>query len=193
MTNWNWLTVPGLALALSACTPAPVVAPADPVPPTTSAAASAVHDGTVTKVTDGDTVHVTGLSGAEETVRIVGIDTPETKDPRKPVQCGGPEATAFASVTLLGQHVHVVPDPTQDRVDRYGRTLAYIELIDANPTTKAPAGSDYSTLVAEAGWARAYIYDPRHPPQRITQIQAAESRASVMRRGIWSAMCEQSS
>ena len=186
MTNWNWLAATGLVLALSACSPTGTEVPGAAPDASTVELRS---DATVTRIVDGDTVKVTGSSGAEETLRIIGIDTPETKDPRKPVQCGGPEATAFASVTLLGKRVRVIPDPTQDRVDRYGRTLAYLELIDANPTTRAPADSDYSTLVAEAGWARTYIYNPRRPPQRIAQIQAAESRASAMRRGIWGEMC----
>lgn len=179
--NWNWLAGVTMVLALSACGPAPAAMPADP-PVSTS-------DGTVTKVTDGDTVHVTASNGAEATIRIIGIDTPETKDPRKPVQCGGKEATAFASVTLLGRSVHLVPDPTQDVTDRYGRTLAYVELAERNETTGDAADSDYSTLAAEAGWARAYIYRPAHPPQRIKQIQAAEGRASAARRGIWGALC----
>jgi len=153
----------------------------------------------VTKISDGDTVHVTSAGRGDETVRAVGADTPETRDPRKPVQCGGLQATQFAKDTLLGQAVHLVSDPTQGvldvktgrYVDRYRRTLAYIELVKRNEKTGAAAGSDYSTLVTEAGLARAYIYDRKHPPQRIAQIQAAEMRAHNAHRGIWGAMCAQ--
>jgi len=146
----------------------------------------------VTKVSDGDTVHITSAGRGDETVRALGADTPETHDPHRPgVQCGGRQATQFAKDTLLGKPVHLVLDPTQGTldsttgryVDRYHRTLAYIELGD---------GSDYSTLVTEAGLARAYIYDPRHPPQRIAQVQAAEMRAFNAHRGIWGALCAQS-
>jgi len=145
----------------------------------------------VTKVSDGDTVHITSPGLGDETVRALGTDTPETHDPHRPgVQCGGLEATQFAKDALLGKSVHLVSDPTQGAldnktgryVDRYHRTLAYIELGD---------GSDYSTLVTEAGLARAYIYDRKHPPQRIAQIQAAEMRAHNAHRGIWGAMCAQ--
>ena len=110
-------------------------------------------------------------------MRTLGVDTPEVKDPRKPIQCGGPEASQFARDTLLGQPVRLVGDPTQDQVDRYGRSLFYVELPDA---------TDYSTLVAENGWAHAYIYNPKRVPQRIGQIRAAEGQARAAGRGIWS-------
>src|SRR3712207_6257579 len=90
---------------------------------------------TVQKGVDGDTVD---LSDGRR-VRVLGIDTPETVDPDKPVECWGPEATAFAEATLLGKAVTVTGDPTQDAVDGYGRTLAYLTL---------PTGEDYSTLAA---------------------------------------------
>jgi micrococcal nuclease len=197
VTNWNWLAATGLVLTLTACGATGTGSP-NAAPDTSSAAPSSAPPSTsneqrfyatVVKVTDGDTIHVSVPSGAEETVRIVGIDTPETKDPRKPVQCGGPEATAFASTTLLGRNVRLVPDPTQAATDRYGRTLAYVELVDRNEITGAAADSDYSTLVTEAGLARAYIYDRAHPPQRIAQVQAAEMRAHNAHRGIWGAPC----
>ena len=213
MKNWNWLTAAGLVLTVSACgsasTDAPSSTPDTSSKPSSSAPATSTPpattdwqrtDGVVTKISDGDTVHVTSAGRGDETVRALGADTPETHDPRRPgVQCGGLAATQFAKDTLLGQAVHLVSDPTQGAldvktgryVDKFHRTLAYIELVNRNEKTGAAADSDYSTLVAEAGWARAYIYDPRRPPQRIAQIQAAESRASVMRRGIWGAMCAQ--
>ena len=120
-------------LALSACTPstAALDVPSSTGPP--------AYEATVSRVVDGDTVVVRGERSPAETVRVLSIDTPETKDPRKPVQCWGPEATAFATVTLLDQRVRLVPDPTQDAVDRYGRSLAYVELVERNPVTGAPA------------------------------------------------------
>ncbi|MGW5300716.1 thermonuclease family protein [Rhodococcus aetherivorans] len=56
----------------------------------------------------------------------MGIDTPETKKPGHTVGCWGPEATTFATGTLLNQPVALIADPTQDTVDAYGRTLAYV-------------------------------------------------------------------
>ena len=66
----------------------------------------------MTLIADGDTVHVTDPLGVKIKVRVLGIDTPETRDPQLPVQCWGPETTQFATATLLHQQVTVVGDPT---------------------------------------------------------------------------------
>jgi|tagenome__1003787_1003787.scaffolds.fasta_scaffold20401223_2 micrococcal nuclease len=75
----------------------------------------------VERVVDGDTIVVTG----GERVRFIGMDTPETKDPRKPVQCYGREASARTE-QLLPPGTAVVLVYDVDRTDRYGRTLAYV-------------------------------------------------------------------
>ena len=80
---------------------------------------------TVTKVVDGDTIWVDN-NGKREKIRMIGMDTPETVDPRKPVQCFGLEASAQAKTILSGQSVYLESDPSQDTVDKYGRTLAYV-------------------------------------------------------------------
>lgn len=78
-------------------------------------------DTTVERVVDGDTLVVAG----GHRVRLIGVDTPETKDPRKPVQCFGQEASAYVSSLLgEGEGVRLVGD-TEER-DVYGRTLAYV-------------------------------------------------------------------
>ena len=59
-------------------------------------------------------------------IRMIGLDTPETVDPRKPVQCFGREASAQANTILGGQSVYLETDPSQDTVDKYSRTLAYV-------------------------------------------------------------------
>ena len=161
------------ALALTACAPAPSA----PSPPSSS---TAVHEVTVTRVVDGDTVVVTAPSGAETKVRVLAIDTPETVAPARPVECGGPEASKFATDTLLYQIVELIPDPTQDPVDRWGRALAYVEL-RSGPS----AGQDYSVMAAANGMARSYVYDKTYPPQRIDEIRAAERRAVSQRLGLW--------
>jgi micrococcal nuclease len=104
--------------------------------------------GTVSRVVDGDTVHVTDGRGSRIKVRVLGIDTPETVDPRVPVQCWGPEATQFATTTLLNKKVTLVTDPTQATRDRYDRLLAYVYL---------PDGANYSVLAARAGAAHSYL------------------------------------
>src|SRR3954449_12548626 len=78
----------------------------------------------VTRVVDGDTVAVSidGAGGEERSVRLLGIDTPETHRPGTPIECGGPEASAnMARLTPPGTRVTLESDPSQDRVDRYGR------------------------------------------------------------------------
>ena len=79
--------------------------------------------GRVVKVVDGDTIHVQ-VGGAREKVRYIGVDTPETKDPRKPVQCFGERASQFNERLVGGERVRLVRD-VEER-DRYGRLLAYV-------------------------------------------------------------------
>ncbi|WP_299564361.1 thermonuclease family protein [uncultured Mycolicibacterium sp.] len=79
----------------------------------------------VLRVVDGDTIDVRDAVRGRLRIRVLGIDAPETRKPGYTVGCWGPEATAFAESTLLGQRVAVIPDPTQDRTDRYGRTYLH--------------------------------------------------------------------
>lgn len=124
---------------------------------------------TVTRVVDGDTAELSdGLK-----VRILGVDAPEVR----PAQCWAREATAFAKTTLLGQRVQAIGDPTQQRLDRYGRALLYLQL---------PDGRDFSVEAARAGAVRSYVYGGE-PVQRHAQIVAAEAEAKQARRGMWGA------
>ena len=76
------------------------------------------------RVVDGDTVQIT-INDATESVRLIGVDTPETVDERKPVQCYGPEASAHTKQLLpAGTAVHLERDA--EVRDKYGRLLAYI-------------------------------------------------------------------
>lgn len=183
----SWAAALTAVLVLSGCglSPSNQVLPVDP--PATGPAASATaglapidvgagRAGTVTRVVDGDTVEVTADGGGEVTVRVLGIDTPETKDPRRPVQCWGPQASQFATDTLLDRPVRLVGDPTQASRDRYGRLLAYVYL---------PDGSNFSVLAAAAGAARAYVYDT--PDTAHPMIVAAQDDARAAGRGLWGA------
>lgn len=133
----------------------------------------------VTEIVDGDTIRVRDAAGEQVTVRVLGIDTPETKKPGYSVGCWGPEATAFARTTLQGQSVDLVGDPTQEAVDRYGRTLAYVVL---------PGGVDYGVEAARAGAGRSYVFEGR-PVARHAEIVAAEEQARVAGVGLWGAPC----
>lgn len=173
------LTAPS---ATSVPAAAPVTTPPlepEVVPTTTTTRRAAPQTYRVDDVVDGDTVKVTRLAGGGlVTVRVLGIDTPETRDPRRGVGCYGPEASAWATRTLLGKRVTLRTDATQDSRDRYGRLLAYV--IMAN-------GKDYSTEAARAGVAKYYLYET--PVARSAQIRAAERAARSAGRGLWGAPC----
>ncbi|PTQ50947.1 MAG: hypothetical protein HSCHL_2036 [Hydrogenibacillus schlegelii] len=83
---------------------------------------------------DGDTIHV-ALNGRDETVRLIGVDTPETVHPEKPVEPYGPEASAFTKSRLNGKTVYLEFD-VQER-DKYGRLLAYVWLDRPDEITDA--------------------------------------------------------
>ena len=87
------------------------------------------NDGTATilRVVDGDTIDVR-IGGREERVRLIGIDTPETKKPDSPVECYGPEASAFTTSLLpVGSVVRIERDVVGR--DDYGRLLGYVHLL----------------------------------------------------------------
>jgi micrococcal nuclease len=138
-----------------------------------------VTTATVLKVVDGDTVDIVDDVRGRLRIRLLGIDTPETKKPGYTVGCWGPEATEFAKSTLLGQRVAFTIDPGQGTYDRYGRTLAYLDKAD---------GWDYSVEAARAGAAHSYVYHG-NPSQRAPEIAAAEQEAQAAGRGLWGPPC----
>jgi micrococcal nuclease len=133
----------------------------------------------VLRVVDGDTIDIRDDVRGRLRVRILGIDTPETKKPGYGVGCWGPEATEFATINLVGQRVAMQGDPTQDRTDRYGRTLAYLVKAD---------GWDYSVEAARAGTAKSYVYGGV-PVTRYAAIEAAQAEAKAALRGLWGPPC----
>ena len=124
MSRTNYLPVVLLlsltAIALSGCG-----STSDDDPLTRQAVEALEGPYKVSKVTDGDTIHVV-RNGKDIKVRIIGIDTPETVSTSQPVECFGPEASAFASGLLGGKSVYLEDDDSQDEVDRFGRTLAHV-------------------------------------------------------------------
>ncbi|OCB53253.1 nuclease [Mycobacterium vulneris] len=133
----------------------------------------------VLRAVDGDTIDIRDDVRGRLRVRILGIDTPETKKPGYSIGCWGPEATEFAKSTMVGRRVALQTDPTQDRTDRYGRTLAYLVRAD---------GWDYSVEAVRAGMAHAYVYGG-HPVVRYDAIAAAEDEARQAHRGLWGPLC----
>jgi micrococcal nuclease len=127
----------------------------------------------VVKVVDGDTITVF-LNGKDEKVRILGINTPETVDPRKPVECFGKQASDKAKSILTNQKVRLMSDPAQDNIDKYGRLLRYVYL---------PDGTDFGLLLIQQGYAYEYTYDTPYKFQ--TEYKAAQKSAESNELGLW--------
>lgn len=128
----------------------------------------------ISSVVDGDTIKV-NINGAVVTFRLIGMDTPETLDPRKTVQCFGKEASNKAKEILVGKKVRIEKDATQGDVDKYGRQLAYIYRED---------GLFYNKYMIEQGYAHEYTYNIPYKYQ--TEFKAAQKSAQENQRGLWS-------
>lgn len=127
----------------------------------------------VTKVIDGDTI-VVSIGENEETLRQIGIDTPETVDPRKGIQCFGIEASNKAKELLLGKSVYLESDSSQGERDKYQRLLRYVIL---------PDGENFGLTMIREGYAHEYTYDLPYRYQ--PDFKAAEKNASENNLGLW--------
>jgi micrococcal nuclease len=137
--------------------------------------ATSAKVGVVVSVADGDTFAV-DISGDRHTVRLIGVDTPETKHPTKGVQCWGPEASDFTkSLLAVGTRVRLVRDV--EARDRYGRLLAYVYLADTDVFVNRE--------LVRLGLARPYPFEP-NTTFKATFVEAAWE-AQGARRGLWGA------
>jgi micrococcal nuclease len=131
--------------------------------------------GTVTKITDGDTIHVR-IGGHDETVRLIGIDTPESVDPRSPVECFGLEASAHLRELIpTGTPVRLVRDV--EARDRYGRLLAYVH--------RVPDDLFVNRQMALDGYASVLTFPPN--VAHVDDFVVAVREAREAGRGLWSA------
>lgn len=135
------------------------------------AASSTIFD--VVEVSDGDTI-IVSRDCEPVTVRLIGVDTPETVDPRRAVQCFGPEASAYTKKRLLGTKVSIETDPDEGEKDRYGRTLGYVILEN---------GTNFNKELIEEGFGKEYTYDKKYKYQ--AEFREAEARAKENGRGLW--------
>lgn len=130
----------------------------------------------VTRVVDGDTIEVE-IDGREYTLRYIGINTPETVDPRRPVECFGQESSDFNKRLVLGKSVSLEKDVSE--TDAFGRLLRYVwldgEMVNA-------------TLVRE-GYAQASAYPPDVKHQDL--FSSLQAQAAGAGRGLWGAACEE--
>lgn len=128
----------------------------------------------VKNVVDGDTITVVS-DGVTYKVRLLGIDTPETKDPRKPVQCYGFEASRKMKELVEGKSVVLVVDESQGDKDKYGRLLRYVYLAD---------GTLVNAVMVEEGYAFAYR---KYPTAKLNDFISLEQQAKDATRGLWAA------
>lgn len=125
-------------------------------------------------VIDGDTVKVRLEAGGRRTVRVLGIDTPESRKPGTPVECGARQADrAMIGLAPRGREVVLVFDPRGERVDRYGRLLAYLDA----------GGRDIGERLVADGWAAVYAYRDRRF-QRRARYERAARQARRAGRGV---------
>ncbi|MEK7524235.1 MAG: thermonuclease family protein [Patescibacteria group bacterium] len=126
----------------------------------------------VTRVIDGDTIEVK-IGAKKEKVRLIGIDTPETVDPRKPVQCFGKEASDKAKELMQGKKVRLEADKTNSNRDKYKRLLRYVYLKDA---------SFVNEYMVKEGYAHAYI---QFPFEHMAEFEQYQKEAIEGEKGLW--------
>src|SRR3954466_2490636 len=131
-------------------------------------------EATVTRVVDGDTVHV-AIDGTDETVRYIGIDTPESVKPGTPVQCFAKAASAANERLVDGRRVRLSYDA--ERRDRYGRLLAYVYRDGDDAFVNA--------RLVEDGYARTLTIPPN--VRFAGRLAALARSAREQRRGLWRA------
>lgn len=127
----------------------------------------------VTHILDGDTFGVT-VKGKDITIRMLGIDTPETVDPRKPAQCYGKEASDETKRLLSDSHVQLKLNPKREVRDKYGRYLAYVYRDD---------GLFVNEYLLENGFAREYTYGKPYSLQGTFKV--LEKKVQSEKKGLW--------
>jgi len=128
----------------------------------------------VVKVTDGDTLKLS-INGRNETIRLVGINTPETVDPRRSVECFGQQASQYMKSLVSGKMLRLENDETQSNRDRYQRWLRFVFL---------PDGTDVGLRLIEEGYAHEALYSIK-PHKYHTLYLEAQREAQTEGRGLW--------
>ncbi len=129
----------------------------------------------VVKVVDGDTVTLL-IDGKQVKTRLIGVDTPETVHPSKPVQEYGKEASRFLKNLLEGERVYVEHEPGPSNTDRYGRLLAYLY--------REPDGLFVNLEIVRQGYGHAYT---QYPFQYMDLFRFYERKARESGKGLWGA------
>lgn len=121
---------------------------------------------------DGDTIAVK-MNGTTESIRMIGVDTPETHKPNAPVQCYGPAAAAYTKTLIGTQSVRLESDPKSTNRDRYNRLLRYVYL---------PDGKLVAHELIANGYGFAYTQFPFTKSQ---DFVAAQDQAKTANKGLW--------
>lgn len=168
----------GLAIIWPLLRPVELISPpaaSEPVFSQTQTATSTLTRVSLVRVVDGDTILVRQGSDTFY-VRLLGINAPESVDPKRPVECFGQEAAGHLSVLLAQiKQLNLWSDPSQSSVDKYGRHLAYVETTD---------GFDFGLKMIQDGFAYEYTYDL--PYKRQASYRQAEHLARAKQLGLWS-------
>jgi endonuclease YncB( thermonuclease family) len=126
----------------------------------------------VTRFSDGDTITI-DMNGQKETIRMIGVDTPETHDPDVPVQCYGPAASAYTKNLIGTNKVRLEADPTNQNRDRYNRLLRYVYL---------PDGRLVQAEIIKNGYGFAYTLFPFTKSKDFVGLQ---DQARTQNKGLW--------
>ncbi len=154
----------------------PVATSSRPHPQNSVASSTVQTNATVVRVVDGDTFEARLDGDGDWKIRMLGINTPESVDPRRSVECFGKEASAHAKQILEGKRVRLEADPRADERDKYGRLLRNVYLED---------GTDVNAEEVRDGFAYAYLSFPLTPARK-QQLRTLEAEARVGERGLWS-------
>lgn len=169
LSRRNQKVLVGLLVALVSA----VVAHFGPIGSTDTAKISPPGYYKVSKFIDGDTLQV-DMSGVHESIRFIGVDTPETHDPRKAVQCFGQAAANF-TIQLIGQQaIRLEADPLNTNRDRYNRLLRYVYL---------PDGTLVNAELIKQGYGFAYTSFPFSKSDEFRKLQ---TEARQQGKGLWS-------
>ena len=128
----------------------------------------------VDKVVDGDTLDVKDEAGESFKVRLIGINTPETVDPRRKVECFGKEASNKAKEILSGKKIKLENDLSQGDLDKYGRSLRYVFLEN---------GINFNLQMISEGYAYEYTY--KTPYKYQDKFKQAQKQAEELKVGLW--------
>jgi endonuclease YncB( thermonuclease family) len=126
----------------------------------------------VVEFVDGDTIAV-DMNGKTEKLRFIGVDTPETHDPRKAVQCFGVQAAAFTKNLIGTSNVRLESDPLGTNRDRYNRLLRYIYL---------PNGTLVNAEIIKQGYGFAYT---GFPFTKSDEFITDQKTAREQNKGLW--------